>query len=479
MSASPRTGRDAGVLLAEHFARTGFNDLPATTVERTKLVILDTLGAALAATDAEGCRELHGLVTRWGGAAESGLIGHPERVPAHNAALLNATLARALELDEVHEAGLTHSVATVLPVALATADLVGGVGGRELLTAVALGADAGIRLSMAPVTDLGGEGYHPRSMSRTYQTGTLAGSLTAAKVARVDLETMHDAFGIAYSQCAGNLQGLAEGTLTVRVQQGICAQSAVLALDLARAGISGTRESLEGKYGWFQAFWGGRYDLEPLLGGLGTRYEVEEISIKPYACCKYGHNSIAAAVEVTEDPAFALERVRAISVDVYSKDCWDLVCEPLSLKASPAALAADNGWTLAQFSLPYMVACALVRGKLTTDELATDVRTDASVLDVLAKVQVVMDDQTRGLAELPEPGHVMVELDDGTRIERTVRRASGHPDRPMTVEQQIDKFRWCTRGVAGDRVERIVELVLDLEHLDDTAALGALLAGSA
>ena len=135
----------------------------------------------------------------------------------------------------MHEIGLTHSTATMVPVASAVADRSGAVTGRELLTAVAVGIDLGVRLSMAPVTDLGGSAYQPRSMSRTYQTGTLAGSLVAARLTGLDVEVSKDAFGNAYSQCAGNLQGLAEGTLTVRVQQGVCAQSAVVAMELARS----------------------------------------------------------------------------------------------------------------------------------------------------------------------------------------------------------------------------------------------------
>ena len=446
------TTGDVSGRLVEHAHRIAFDDLPAPTVERTKLLMLDTLGAATAAPAADGCAALHDLVVGWGGAPEAGLIGYSERVPAQNAALVNATLARALEIDDVHEVGLTHSTATMVPVALAVADRRGDVTGRDLLTAVAVGIDLGVRLSMAPVTDLGGSAYQPRSMSRTYQTGTLAGSLVAARLAGLDLEAANDAFGNAYSQCAGNLQGLAEGTLTVRVQQGVSAQSAVLAMELAQAGITGTRESLEGKYGWFQAFWGGRYDLDPLLDGLGARFEVDSVSVKPYACCKYAHTAIAAAIEIAEDPVFDLAQVERVTVHVFSRDCWDLICEPLTLKASPAALQGESGWALAQFSLPYVLACALVRRQVTTDELSVDARADPEVLDVLAKIEVVMDDTTRGLAELPEPGQVEVELRSGVRLERRVRRAVGHPDRPMTEADQIAKFRVVPREPSRLRV---------------------------
>ncbi len=462
--------------ITAHFHDFAVEALGTSTVERTKLLTLDTLGAAIAAREAPGCRELHSLVTRWGGAPEAGLVGYDERLPARSAAMVNATLARALELDDVHELGLTHATATMVPVALAVADTVGATG-AQLLTAIALGIDLGCRLSMAPITDLGGAGYVPRSMSRTYQTGTLAGSLVASRLSGHDVETMRDAFGNAYSNCAGNLQGLAEGTLSVRVQQGACADAAVMAAELAGAGISGTRESLEGKYGWFQAFWGGRYDLAPLVDGLGDRFEVEAVSIKPYASCKYGHTAIAAALEIAAEPAFSLEAVEQVTVRVFSNDCWDLVCEPLSLKRDADALAGPNGAALAQFSLPFMVASALTRGGMTTADTELAGRTDPRLVELLGRIDVVLDDTTRGLGELPEPGDVRVRLRSGAVIERVARRAVGHPDLPMSTDDQVEKFRWCTSALPRRRADAVIDAVLHLDELDDVRELTASLYG--
>lgn len=470
------TAPDAAEALIRHVVGLRATEVPAPTLRRAKLLVLDTLGAALAAVDADGVRQVRDVVRRWGGAPEAVLIGTEDRAPAPLAALVNATMARALELDDVHETALTHATATMVPVALATAPA--DATGLELLAAVALGVDAGVRLSLTPTTDLGGDAYAPRSMSRTYQTGVLAGSLVAARMRGVGEEVARDTLGNAYSQCFGNLQGLVEGTLTVRVGQGVAAQLAVQACDLATAGISGVRQPLEGKYGWLQCFWGGRYDLDALLGGLGSRFEVERVSVKPYACCKYAHTAIAAALEVREDPAFDVEAVERVRVHVFSADCWDLLCEPLAVKASPAALAGDNGWGLAQFSFPYTVACALARGALTTAELTLEARTDPTVVGLLAKIDPVLEDVTRGMAELPEPGVVEVDLAGGRHLEAKVDRAIGHPDRPMDAEAQLAKFRWCTAGLERRRAEAIADAVMGLETLPAVSELTDLLGGA-
>jgi 2-methylcitrate dehydratase PrpD len=149
-------------------------------------------------------------------------------------------------------------------------------------------------------------------MSLTYQTGVLAGSLVAGYLAGLTRPQLLDCLGIAYSQVAGNLQGLFEGTLTVRLQQGIAAQAAVMALEFARAGITGAREPLEGRAGWYPAFFGGHFDYsrDRLLHDLGMRFLGDEISIKPFACCKYGHNVITAVLILRNDPDLSVRSVQ-------------------------------------------------------------------------------------------------------------------------------------------------------------------------
>jgi 2-methylcitrate dehydratase PrpD len=462
---------DLDRLVVHHAHGLRFEDLPTATVERTKLVVLDTIGAAVAAVGADGVKAVEALMRRWGGPPESGAIGYGTRGPAHHAALVNATLARALELDDVHERALVHSTATVVPVALAVAEQVGGVDGREFLTTVAMGIDLICRLSMAPVISLGGEAYSPRSMSYTYQTGTLVGSLVAARLAGLDEEGVADAFGNAYSQCAGNLQSLAEGSLMVRIQQGLAASAAVTSMDLARAGVGGIRKPLQGVYGWFQAFYRGAYDGSVVADGLGERFEVDQLSIKPYACCKYGHNAIAAAVEIAADPGFDIEAVERVTVTVSSRDCWDLICAPLAVKADPAALAGPNGLALAQFSLPFMVSCALARRGLTVADLEPESRSDPAIVALLKKVSVEVDDELRAKVELPEPGRVAVTLEGGRVLRREVRRALGHPERPMSAEEQMEKFRWCVERMDPAAADRLGQMILDLENLDDAARL--------
>jgi 2-methylcitrate dehydratase PrpD len=459
---------DAGAVLADHVAAAGTRPLPEPSREQTARLILDTLGAAVAAHSAAGIPGIRGVIEGWGGRSDATVIGTRARVPAHNAALVNSALARAMELDDVHEKALVHATATTVPVALAVAEQAGGVSGSRFVNGVTIGNDLACRLALALNMQLGGADRRPRVMSLTYQTGVLAGSLVAGYVAGLDRDQLLDCLGVAYSQVAGNLQGLFEGTLTVRLQQGIAAQSAVMALEFARAGITGARETLEGRAGWYPAFFGDRYGYsrDRLLAGLGTRFLGDEISIKPYACCKYGHNVITAAITLREDPDISPGSIEEVIVRV-GQDTWDIICDPLSLKACPERIAEPDGLALAQFSLPFMVATALLRGRLSAAELDQEWRASDELAALLGKVRIVVDDADFGQDMIPEPGRVEVVLAGRRRRFAEATRTSGHPDHPLDDAALHGKFRSCARRLGERRTAALLDVLTHLDDVDD------------
>jgi len=464
---------DAAAVLASHVA-TG--TVPEPSRRAAARLALDTIGVAIAAHDAAGLPGIRHVIEGWGGRPDATVIGTGTRVPAHNAALVNSALARAMELDDVHEQALVHATATMVPVALAVAEQAGGVSGRRFIDAVALGNDIACRLALAVDMRLGGADRNPRVMSLTYQTGVLAGSLVAGRVAGLDSGQLLDCLGVAYSQVAGNLQGLFEGTLTVRIQQGIAAQSAVMALEFARAGVTGAHDALEGRAGWYPAFFGGRYGYvrDRLTGGLGETFRGDEISIKPYACCKYGHNAITAAIELHDDPGISPESIAGVVVRV-GQDTWDIICDPVSVKASPEQLAGSDGLALAQFSLPFMVATALLRGRLSAAELDAEWRAGPALASLLPKVTIVVDDADLTPDMIPEPGRVEVLLADGQRRTAEATRTPGHPDHPLDDAALHAKFRLCARRLGARGTEALLEALTHLDEVEDMRQVARLM----
>src|SRR3990172_7767261 len=120
----PGTGNsmDAAYLFARNFAKTRYEDLPYEVVEATKKEILDLLGVALGGVSQPGATQVCELVKEWGGKEESSIIGSKQKVPAPNAAQANATMAHALDFDDVHEAAVMHPGIASIPVAIAVGE---------------------------------------------------------------------------------------------------------------------------------------------------------------------------------------------------------------------------------------------------------------------------------------------------------------------------------------------------------------------
>src|SRR5689334_9648836 len=134
------------------------------------------------------------------------------RLPAPQAALLNASMGHALDFDDTLDTGGSiHPGVSVLGAVLSISDSLGNVTGKELLLAVALGLDASCRIALASTVD---RGWH-----RTAAMGVGAAA-SAGKLLRLTPEQMLASFGIAYSQAAGNRQCILDGALSKRLQAG-------------------------------------------------------------------------------------------------------------------------------------------------------------------------------------------------------------------------------------------------------------------
>src|SRR2546427_1856985 len=96
---------DAAWPLAQHVCRTGYADLPASAVESARRDILDTFGCMLGGSGSPGIGELFAVISRWGGLPESRVLLRATRLPAPQAALLNASMGHALDFDDTLDTG--------------------------------------------------------------------------------------------------------------------------------------------------------------------------------------------------------------------------------------------------------------------------------------------------------------------------------------------------------------------------------------
>jgi 2-methylcitrate dehydratase PrpD len=449
---------DPALPLAEHVHHTRFVDLPEHAVVSSKRDILDTFGAALGGSVAPGIAELAELVTYWGGRGESSLWVLGGRVPAPQAALVNAAMGHALDFDDTYDrGGNIHPGISTLAASLAVAELQGGVPGQALVLAVTLGLDVACRLALAATVD---RGWH-----RTAAIGIFGATAAAGKLLGLSVEQLVHAFGIAYSQAAGNRQCILDGALTKRLQAGQAASSAVLAALLAQRDFTGACDVFAGRYGFFPMYQPEGYALEPITDGLGTVFRGAELSFKPYPCGRGNHATIDVALELYRrlDLASAQEG-KDIAAVVVTTDTQTYATQfaPGTNKRRPTQVVE------AQFSLPFLIAAALTLGRVGIGDVA---RVDyPPVLALAARIEgAVRQDVPAGWVQ------IMVQRTDGRTETLATTTPSGSPEKPLSDSQLRAKFRDCAahavRPLSGEVVEHAMDLVYHLEAAPEATAL--------
>ncbi len=454
---------DAAYLFAKNFVNTKYENLPPEVVEATKKEILDLLGVALGGANQPGATHVCALVKEWGGKEESSIIGSRQKVPAPNAAQANATMAHTLDFDDVHEAAVMHPGIASVPVVLAVGEAQGNLSGRELITCAALGVDMMCRLALATTPgkspiDLG---WHLTSVF-----GFMGAAATAARVMGLDEETIVNAIGIGYHQSGGNGQCVKDGALTKRLGPGFAVKGGITAALMARAGVTGAKNSLEGEWGFYRQYADGDYSREILVADLGKRFEGVNVAIKPYPCCRGIHPAIDAALAIVSGEKLRPRDIKEIILAVTDAHLA-LLCQPLDAKRSPRS-PVD-----AQFSIPWGVASAIVGGSVGLDDFTDSAIRNPKVLEVTRRMRVELDNSLHKPG--PEPTRVTVKTSDGKAFAEVVEHPLGSLERPMSFEDCARKFKDCAKSLDSRIAERIVQMVNELEQLDDAREIIGLL----
>lgn len=422
-------------------------------VRVAKLLLVDALAVIAGAARAPGIPELNARLARWepGGSA-TGLIGK-RRFSPPTAALANGAAAHALDYDDIHDGARVHSTCVVLPVLVATAEDAGPVTGREFLLALTIGAELHARLGLACDRSLAA-GWHPTTVF-----GALAASVAAGHLLKLEPERMRDALGIAFHQAGGSVQSAYDGVISKRLGPGFAARDAVLSAFLARDGVSGTREPLEGKAGFFALHARGEVKPELLTDGLGTHWRVEEYSLKPYPACRCNHPAIGLAVKLHEE-GLAPDAIEQVEI-LMSEANWKLVGKPYD----PGLDSVVH----AQFNAAYSFARALADGRVGPGSYERPAITEPAVVALAGRVRAVNDPGID--ADAMEPVKVVITLRDGRLITREGNTIKGSAQEPMSEREILDKLRGCLEfgGYPPSAAERIVEAGSNLERERDAA----------
>lgn len=444
--------------LARFVADVRFAQLSPRAVEMTKRCLVDAVGVSLAASVlGEGVQPFIDLVGAQGGRPLCTVLGTDLRAPPEAAAFANGALAHALDYEDAHDVALVHPNASTVPAALAIAEAFVPVSGQELILAIAAGCEVVVRLSLALEVSLADYGWYPPPL-----LGAFGATAAASRLLRLDPRQICDAFSLTLCQatCAGEIIHSPHSVLRA-VRDAFAARAGVSSALLAQRGVTGFEQPLEGHNGFFATFARGRYDPGPISRELGHRFEIENVSFKPWPSCRGTHAAIEAALACRAEHHLDPGTIRHVAV--RGGPMLRILAEPIESKRRPAT-AID-----AKFSLPFTVATAFARNRVSLDDFLPDALNDEEVLALAARVDVDCSLMTsRAIGAV-----IDVTLHDGRVCTHEVTRPLGSPDHPMSLESLAAKFSECAgharRPIDGEHARRFVATALTLEHLDDVA----------
>lgn len=450
------SSNDPAWALAEHVCGCRLADLPATTRIATCNDILDTFGCLLGGSGEPGIAELLRVVGGWGGLEQSQVMLWQRRLPAPHAAMMNASMAHALDFDDtLDHGGSIHPGASVLAASLAVSDALGGLPGQDLLLAVALGLDVSCRVALASTLD---RGWH-----RTAAMGVFGAAAASGKLLGLSVEQMVNALGIAFSQSAGNRQCIVDGALTKRLQAGQAASSGVFAALLAREGFTGAHDIFMGRFGFFQLYQPDGYDPAKLTEDLGRAFRGDELSFKPYACGRPQHAVLDAAIAAREQLGLGttIDFAEIAEVSVTGPTAMlDEQSFGAAHKRRPTQIVE------AQFALPYLIAAAIVHGRVGIGEVA-DIG-NSLVLDLAARIAgISAEHQTSGIT---------IHMRGGRTATARLGLPLGSPENRLNVEQLTMKFADCARHAVRPLSNEAVHAAIQIiHHLEEVPTVNDLL----
>ncbi|MFO0926321.1 MAG: MmgE/PrpD family protein [Gemmataceae bacterium] len=444
---------DLAARLADYACSLRFADLPPETVHEAKRRVIDSLGVAVGALDADAAVVARRCAARFGGQPAVPHLGGGTST-LEWATFVNGLLIRYLDYNDTYlslePAHPSDNLAAVLAVGALT-----GADGRALLTALVIAYEIHCRLCDAASLRAHGVDHV------TYVA--LSACAAACRLLGLNAARTRHALGIAaVSNVALRQTRAGELSMWKGCAAANAARNGVFAALLAGEGLTGPAPAFTGELGFERLVTRGPIAL-PAFGGAGAPFLIHHTSIKCWPAEYHAQSAIDAALELRR----AIGNVGAIeAVDVYTFDAaYDIIGRYAEAWAPRTRETADH-------SLPYCTAVALLDGAVTLGQFAPERFTAADVVALTSKVRVHRDAELTRRYPAGIPNRVVVTLRDGSRHVREVEHPCGHAGNPMSDAEVEAKFRRLVEPRLGSaKADALLGACRTLETLPHAAEL--------
>jgi len=436
--------------LAAYATGLRYEELPPEVVHECKRKLIDTLGCLAGAFDAEPAVIARTVARRSRGDPPARILGTQERSTPELAAFANGVAMRYLDYNDAYFMKSSGHPSDIFAAVLAAADAV-RADGRGVIAAATLAYEAFCNFSDSVTREQGWD--HP-----VY--GVIADAVAAGKLFGLSRDELASAIALAVIPNMA-LEQTRTGELSMwkGCAAANAARNGIFAAQLAKEGLTGPAQAIEGKWGLWHAL--GKFQWQP-FGGRGGPYRVTQTHIKYFPAVVHAQTPITVALEL--HGKVAPEDIEAIAIDTY----W--VAERYVDREN--ALWHPATRETADHSIPYCAAAALVDGDISAASFAHERICDPRIARLIERTTI---------REIPEyskahphewPCRIELVARGGARKAAEARYFKGHAKRPLTDQEIERKFRALAQKVlAPAQMAAVLAKTWALEQLSDIAEL--------
>ncbi len=350
------------------------------------------------------------------------------------AALIDGAAAHAAEVDDSFRDAMYHPGAATIAAAIAAAHEQ-GASGLQFLQAVVLGYEVSTRIGVA----MGREHY--KYWHNTGTVGTFGATVAAAELLKLDERQFAHALATSATFAAGLQQAFRMDAMSKPFHPGRAAEAGVLAAQLASKGITGSLDIFEGEAGFGRAM-GEGVDWSHVGDTLGRDFHITRLTFKNHIGCGHTFPAIDGALALQRKHGIRAEDIERVRVATY-QPALDIACygDPVT----------DNE---AKFSIPFVVATALVHGSVRMAAYEPPRLQDARTRELLKRIDVTVDPEIDALFPGQRAARVEITLRGGDKLAHFQPNRKGDPEEPLDDAEIEGKLIELAQPVIGEPAAR-------------------------
>ncbi len=425
-----------------------YEDIPPDVVDYAKMLMIDSLGCAVAAVDQPHAKQIFRVLSRKPAVEQATLWGCGKKIETDDAVLYNGALIHGLDYDDTNGYGIVHPSSSVVTAALTVGEAL-DKSGKDIITAAIVGYEVLLRIAGFTHGRLHDRGFHPTGCCNAFSSACIAGKLMG-----VTPEQLQNALGMCGSQAAAILEFLRDGTDIKKLHPGWGVHAALYDLAFAQEGFTGPREVLEGQQGFFLAHIGTIDGVEEFFNDFGKRWWTKEIAFKFYPVCHWLHGFNDILFKLEKENHFGADDIEELE-PIIDERVWRVGY------ATPDKLRPATEYHQ-RFSLYYTMAMAAYKGRLGPREINAKYMEDPGLLRMIDRVKVTVDPA----ADVPGhfPAQLRVRLKDGRSFYGSQPYEVGSPENPASREHVLRKYYDNVTDFIGRK--QADQLVADVDRIE-------------